>query len=92
MGANFDHRVYRTDWKEEAAAAWKRDLSNDQWENGHCFSGSLGMLTGDPVWLPGQEADAAAAIKCIEDKHEKWGPPLAVRFPGGFAIGGWCAS
>ena len=28
----------------------------------------------------------------IEDKHQKWEPPMAVAWGTGWIVGGWCSS
>lgn len=49
-------------------------------------------LSAEPLPLPGQFADQAAAMAYINRHHRKWAPPHMARCEGGVTvIGGWVA-
>jgi len=91
MGAIFDYRIYRDIEMEELRKKWNDDVEEDLYENGHSYSGSIGML-GSRFVLKSEKGSKELAIEYIEENHDKWDAPMCVPFPGGYVIGGWCSS
>ena len=92
MGANLDYRVFKTDDRAAIRREWEDAVDRDRHENGHSYSGGVGMLGCEIKWHASPVATVEAAAEVLCEKHEKWTGPLAVRFDGGWVIGGWCAS
>ncbi|MDX5370347.1 MAG: hypothetical protein LPL29_13325 [Alphaproteobacteria bacterium] len=102
MGAVFSYMVVRGDLPhKEVKAKFEAEQDQDRYENGHMYSGGLGMAHGltfrDDV-APFKTMDEA--YEWVETEAEKWGPALAVRVveddAGGsksaWFIGAICAS
>jgi hypothetical protein len=99
MGANYvSFTVQGT--QEEVLKAFDRAQEQDRYENGHCYSGGIGMARGLKFVDAVSFVDQAKADQWISDHAEKWDEALAVRIlrPGGrrgartYLIGAWCAS
>jgi hypothetical protein len=99
MGACFNTRSFSAErTKQEVATLWREAVEDSQYESGHSYSGCIGMLGCDIDWrgnLPiFKSVDDAAEY--IEDNHEKWDGPMAVKFMSEgkeyWMIGGWCSS
>lgn len=92
MGAEYQSVTFTLASKEEIAKMWAKDVEQSLYEHGHCYSGGIGMLGPDIQWR-GEKFDSPdKADKFIEDNHQKWEPPMAVAFSGGWVVGGWCSS
>ncbi len=99
MGASFDRRVYPGAMtRAEVQDQFSSDRSQSQYENGHSYSGAIGMLAGPVEFKNRTFASVAEAENWLGDNHnKKWGPAYAVRAepPGGEAkwvVGGNCSS
>lgn len=91
MGAEFNYVVIKDLDNGELKNAWTRMVEKDLYENGHSYSGSIGMLGRSFVKVQKQR-DVDSAVRYIEEHHQKWESAMCVPFPGGYVIGGWCSS
>jgi hypothetical protein len=92
MGAEFQCVRYKPSSKQTVKKLWKRDVEDDLYDNGHSYSGSIGMLGTDIQWRDEKFQTLAECEKFLMDNHEKWQPPLAVGYADGWVVGGWCSS
>ena len=92
MGANFDYRSYESDDRKTIEKEWLADVESDQYDNRPSYSGSIGMLGPDIQWRSETFSTPEECTAFIESTHEKWEPPIAVAFDGGWVVGGWCSS
>ena len=101
MGANTSFRTFPDSLgKDEIKRRWADAVDMSLHEDGHSYSGEIGML-GPKIaqWYePAFEgADAFnQADEFICEKHEKWRPAMAVAYIRNgikmWLIGGWCSS
>jgi len=91
MGATFAYRVYEKMSIDKVKKKWNQDVKQSLYENGHQYSGDIGML-GQGFIMKSKVKSLDDAITYIEDHHEKWNRAICVPYPEGFAIGGWCSS
>lgn len=96
MGANFDYRTYKNTGKEHVKKQWDEDHSQDLYDNGHSYSGGIGMTNG-VKWLSNVFKTFEEAENYVMDNAEKWEEALAVRYQDEkgeehYLIGGWCSS
>jgi len=92
MGAQFDCRRYYITDKQDVRKLWVQSLEQDLYDNGHSYSGTIGMLGPDVEWRTEKFELPEDARTFIENNHEKWEPPMAVAWGNGWMIGGWCSS
>jgi hypothetical protein len=92
MGANLDYRIYKTIDRKKIQKEWDNDVEQDLYDNGHSYSGGIGMLGTDIQWQTHKAASFQEASDYIQTHHVKWEPPMAVGFPDGWVVGGWCSS
>lgn len=95
MGASLSYRIYETDDIEKAKAEFVADQESDRYENGHSYSGGIGMLDGVSNKVETAE-DFNEAQDWICENAEKWEEAKVVSFKDKdgnnlFMIGGWCA-
>lgn len=92
MGACMNYRVFKTEDKATIRRQWESMVDSDLYENGHSYSGGIGMLgRGEIKWHPTPAKTLEEAEEVICNTHQKWSGPLAVRFDGGWVVGGWCS-
>jgi hypothetical protein len=99
MGASFDCKVYKNaeGGFAEIVKKFKADQDTDRYENGHSYSGGIGMCSGiknanQPIF-----ATEKAADDWVSEHAEKWEAALAVQFKNEkgeilWFVGGWCSS
>lgn len=98
MGANFDYRVYRGKLFSDAKSAFEGAQDDDRYENGHSYSGGIGMATGVTKVDGDVFESESAAYDYVVENAQKWGDALAVEFrdaagnTANWFIGAWCAS
>ena len=100
MGANFDARGYEGKYSfKEVISLFMDDIEESQWEDGHSYSGCIGMLDGIDKKISKVFDSHDDAYNYIEDNHQKWNGAWAAKFkdsddPSGFGwiVGGWCSS
>lgn len=98
MGANFDYRVYRRKGFEDAKSAFEDAQDYDRYENGHSYSGGIGMATGVTEVTGHVFESENAAYDYVVENANKWGDALAVEFldsdgeRSNWFIGASCAS
>jgi hypothetical protein len=92
MGAEFNCRTFNEADKAAVQSQWDNAVESDLWENGHSYSGGIGMLKGPIQWRRERFATRDEAAQFICDNHEKWQPALAVGCGDGWMVGGWCSS
>lgn len=97
MGASTSFRSYPASYGQtKIQDCWKRDVEQSLYEDGHSYSGEIGMLgTRIASWIDLADTDERAH-DYITEKHQKWNPALAVScIRNGekyWVIGGWCSS
>lgn len=98
MGACFVSGYYTETDKTKVEQKFLDDQEIDVYENGHCYSGSIGMANGikfvdNLVFTNYSDAD-----DWLSDNVQKWGPTLAVRLEDpdkkltGWVYGALCSS
>ena len=95
MGANFVS--FNAPWKsqQEVRRDFEEAQRQDQWENGHCYSGGIGMARGlkftASTFVTDKEAD-----EWLMYHAQKWEEALVVKVEESgkppFRIGAWCSS
>lgn len=98
MGASTSFRKYKADLGlTEIKRLWAEAVEQSLYEDGHSYSGEIGML-GRQVgsWHDNDLDGSANAYTYIEDRHQKWNPAIAVSYLDKgvkyWLIGGWCSS
>jgi len=97
MGGSFDMRLVSGKTKEEIEKKWNDMVDADLHENGHSYSGSIGML-GQGFKMHTDILCVKEAEESISENHNKWEQAIAIQIKTGknedmiFAIGGWCSS
>ncbi len=93
MGAAFSCRVLEGTF-QEAKTRFVEMQEQDKYENGHSYSGGIGMLVGVKNTCLTLN-DRKSASQYIMEHAEKWESALAVQFHEQdkilWLIGGWCA-
>lgn len=96
MGAEYCTMVVKGQNREEARKQFEQEQENDRYENGHSYSGGLGMAPGlkftGEHFSSYEEADEYLSSTC-----EKWEDALAVSYKDengntNFLIGALCSS
>lgn len=76
--------------------AFRDSQEIDLYENGHCYSGGIGMAEGLQIVRDKKFGSFREANEWVEENAQKWGPALAVRVEGpndkGWYYGAICAS
>jgi hypothetical protein len=94
MGASFASRRF-TDKSESAIEAeWEKAVKQSLHENGHSYSGDIGMFGNAAiVWNDKSFKTADDAYEYIEDNHKKWKAPWGVSYEANgkkfWIVGGW---
>lgn len=99
MGASFCTMTVAGDKsRAEVRDAFIEEQMNDRHNNGHSYSGGLGMASG-LKWHNGNGnlfADEQSALTYLEANCVKWEEAMAVQYRDGdkvrYLIGAWCAS
>jgi hypothetical protein len=97
MGACYNSARFKDGARQQVLKEWASAVECSQWDDGHSYSGQIGMLDLDPVFVTQVFASADEADDYVEKTHEKWERPLACRYQtkegeAGWVIGGWCPS
>ncbi len=96
MGASLDTRTFESDDRKVIQSKWEAAVEDDLYENGHSYSGGVGML-GKKIgqWVDVAMPTAYLAGEYISDKHNKYHSAMAVSFvekgKKGWVVGGWCS-
>ena len=92
MGAQFNFEIMGK--KEEKVKLimdrFARMQKEDLYENGHSYSGGIGMCDGITNTRKKFE-DEDEAEEWLEDNAQKWGPALLVSTEDDWIIGAWCS-
>jgi uncharacterized protein YggL (DUF469 family) len=92
MGASLEFMYYTNKNKDEVAKAFNSDVENCQYENGHSYSGGIGMLDCISLWVAKTFATVDEAENYICDHQEKWDGAMAAQTTEGtWVVGGWCS-
>lgn len=102
MGASTDYRKYPASLGiNKIKEMWAEAVESDLYENGHSYSGTIGML-GPQIskfYDPPFEGEDAyqKAYEFIDTNHQKWKPAIAVSYIDDkgkmiWLVGGWCSS
>jgi hypothetical protein len=91
VGANFVCRVYQGG-KDKVRNDFEKDQEQDRYENGHSYSGGIGMAKGIS-FLDYQTYTEEEAEQWLEDHTVKWENALAVRVRDSdkWVVGALCA-
>jgi len=104
MGACTDARTFEAKTPLEAKKASMRIIHEDCHENGHSYSGSIGMASGVHYCAGQPKSDDAAdsfifGTEDLEGKAQKWGPAILVEIEPDpqsgarkWMLGAWCSS
>jgi hypothetical protein len=97
MGASTDFRRYKASLGQDTIKKlWDGAVAQSRYEDGHSYSGQIGMLGGIRSWNDLNLPDMAAADEYISENHEKWQAAMAVSYTDKgekyWLIGGWCSS
>lgn len=88
MGACFDAVFVNTTDKVEAGKKLEHILEEDRYENGHSYSGSIGMVDGYKFTDKAFDSPISAE-NWLQENAEKWGPALGVRVTTDKGHDGW---
>ena len=103
MGSETDFRTYAGFTKEEAEKRFRIAQDQSGHEDGHSYSGCIGVMPGGVNWVNKTFTSAFDAEVYITKHHEKWESAMGVEYvqvveedepkeTRGFVIGGWCSS
>ena len=93
MGANFVTHNY-TGTKAQIAEKFRKDQEQDRYENGHSYSGGIGMASGLRFESAFEADDEEAAETWLDEHCVKWEDAVAVKLKGTedkWVIGAVCA-
>ena len=99
MGANFSMFQTAAKTPEQAMRDCSARIEQSAYEDGHSYSGEIGMASG-VVMTTKKFTNPDTAIDWLDDNAEKWGPALGVTLLSakkgnalrGFIFGAWCSS
>jgi len=96
MGASTDTRTLKDEDRKGIVEKWDSAVEASQYEDGHSYSGCIGMLDGSPQFKDLNLESGDEAEEYIEENHDKYDSPMAVSFTKDnqkyWVIGGWCSS
>jgi fatty acid-binding protein DegV len=97
MGASTSFRIYKASLGINAIKKlWMADVEQSLFEDGHSYSGEIGMLGPEIANWFDQDKTREEAYEFITSNHTKWRSAWAVSFilndEKYWVIGGWCAS
>ena len=98
MGANFNTRTFKADLdRQEVVKRWNDMVAMSLHENGHSYSGEIGMLGNGIDFKEEAFATENQADEFLTENQQKWDRAMAVRFLDRQAVewwlvGGWCSS
>ncbi len=98
MGANTSYRSFRTHDKKEIVRLWNDEVDQSLHENGHSYSGCIGMLgPGIKQWFDVRFVGRDKAEERIAEVHNKGESAIAVSYLDSnlavnWLVGGWCRS
>jgi len=101
MGANYVELKLKGS-HQQVRKLFESAQDDDRYENGHCYSGGIGMARG-LKFVSKSFTDEREAAEWIMDHAQKWEEALAVRIGEGgqwstddekqvYLIGAWCSS
>ena len=97
MGAVYVEGFYNQEDKNAVRENFQEAQEHDRYENGHCYSGGIGMAEGIHFLNDKKFDNIQEAEDWVIDEAQKWGPALAVRIinpdanKNGWYFGAWCA-
>lgn len=100
MGSTFEAKYIQSIETSEASQLYSDYVSALEIENDRINAdagffvetGELDMLGEQIVFTDNVFDEIESAKDWLRINHQKWKPPLAVRVPDGWLIGGWCPS
>lgn len=95
MGANYISFNTPIREKKDILSEFQQAQDQDRYENGHCYSGGIGMARGLKFLVSSFSSDQAAD-EWLVDHCQKWDAALAVVVQKNnqadhYRIGAWCA-
>ncbi len=94
MGGSFDSRTYskiKYPTREKVEAQYKEDQADSAYENGHSYSGCIGVMPPGIEWRT-TKATTTEAEAYITEHHSKWDKAWGVECDDEYIVGGWCSS
>ncbi len=92
MGGEFDIRMYSVDLtKSQVEDSFKDDQETSAYENGHSYSGCIGVMPSGIEWKSPIE-DNIEAEEFILNNHRKWDKAWGIKTESSYIVGGWCSS
>lgn len=99
MGASFNTRGYDGSLtKEQVKQKFAADQEQCRHENGHSYSGGIGMADGLEFDDTKTFDDWMAANTYLQERAQKWEAAIAVKIkataekPASWFVGAWCSS
>lgn len=98
MGASFATLTIKERDQVKARKIFADKQASDRYENGHSYSGGIGMANGISFLPDHPFTDVDAADDWLSDNAEKWEAALAVPILDAankflcWRVGAWCAS
>ena len=98
MGADFNCYTFEDDLgKDKIEKQWDVEVDESLYQDGHSYSGGIGMLGKGIDWQDKNFATEAEAEEYLCENQQKWNGAMAVSYterdkPKCWAIGGWCSS
>jgi hypothetical protein len=93
MGGSLDYRTYdKALTKKQVEAKFDSDQESSAYEDGHSYSGQIGVMPSGIDWLTEKFKTNSEAEEYISEKHDKWDKAFGVRTEEGYVVGGWCSS
>jgi hypothetical protein len=95
MGACFNTVYFEETDKKVVSDRFEDIIEQDRYENGHSYSGSIGMCDGFKFSDTLFDSELSAE-EWLEENARKWGPAIGVRIKNnvqdGWLFGAWCSS
>ena len=91
MGAELAYITVRTQDKEAVKKRFDDSAEQSRYEDGHLYSGGIGMMHSIAKWVNGDRTQEQA-VDFLMENHKKWDDAMAVQFQDGWVVGGWASS
>ena len=94
MGASFNTMTFDLSKMtiSEAKEQWNQEVEESLFEDGHSYSGGIGMLGSGFSIVNSEARDTSEADDWICDHHNKWDGAMAMRTQDKqLVVGGWCS-
>ena len=97
MGACFVTLHIEAKDDAELKSIFEKAQEDDRYENGHCYSGGIGMASGLTINRGRVFGDSELADEFLAEKCQKWENAVAVEIESrsegtSWLVGAWCSS